>query len=892
MDFLRQFWSSIHKAWKKNILIKLSPVNWAAIVFIIAFFACSEFFFHQHAQGSFNRIVLTFPSIIYHQFLGDFRLAKAIFFSGDTTQREGSFCRLVSSPFLLRPDIVDVLKINAGQTSFMSCHQKGGLVSLSPEINQFLLTQVAHQRNSPISIFVSKLPLGKKRSHFAGYYSIHEHGHYLGSIVFLYRSFDFFSQTIPSYLVNKSCIQILDADSTVLAMNDLCSIHFDSGNRFESLYDRFITIKESDHLFHFHVWQFQSSDNLWNSYLRLCLWVLLFICVGMTICYRSRTYYVSVQRQDLLDLSSVILCVLDDAFRFKHVNEIFTNYVGSKESVINYPLIHFVLPHFHTLVSKNLERVRLGVDKCVFFEAEFSFDFIGEGNSSKNYWLIWEIRSSSFGESFYAIAQDVTEYKKVETALFKERAFRQSMGDSMTTGIQVTNLKGDVIYVNPAFCEMTGYSVSECLNSHFPFPYDLCFSEDFSDFILAWWEKSRLQNGFEVQVPRKNKSCFEAHMLLSPWVDQNQKRFGWIFSLIDVTERNRVRRILEANHQQFTTVLNSLEAAVCVFDQLQLRILFYNAYYQRNFGSTPDMHLQLCSSVPKAARAGSDQYASAEVYVESLHRWFEVRVRLIPWIDDRQNVVMSVSTDITKRKQAEQLYQQQQEKVQQTSHLITMGEMASSLAHELNQPLTAISNYSAGSISRLESGSITLDEVLVVMRKAAIQAERAGRIIRSIRDFVKKNEPRFFLCDMTELLSEAVEFSEVDAAKRNISIELAIEGELPRINVDPILVQQVLINLLKNAMDAMQGSLERVIHVRVVPHEHMLEISVADCGQGIDPEIMDKLFAPFFSTKSEGMGMGLNICRSIIEYHKGRLWAESNLDVGSTFRFTLPYVIE
>jgi signal transduction histidine kinase len=219
---------------------------------------------------------------------------------------------------------------------------------------------------------------------------------------------------------------------------------------------------------------------------------------------------------------------------------------------------------------------------------------------------------------------------------------------------------------------------------------------------------------------------------------------------------------------------------------------------------------------------------------------------------------------------------------------MTMGEMASSLAHELNQPLTAISNYSLGTVSRLREGNVSPEELLPALEKTAGQAQRAGNIIRRIREFVKRAEPRRRPTPATRVVEDAISFAEIEAAKKQIDIRTQVPPDLPPLDVDPILIEQLLLNLLKNAVDAMDAAPVRRIDVVVRRVDEMAEFAVIDRGTGVPPQFRDSLFQPFFSTKSDGMGMGLNICRSIVEFHQGRLTLEENPEGGTIFRFTLP----
>jgi signal transduction histidine kinase len=196
-----------------------------------------------------------------------------------------------------------------------------------------------------------------------------------------------------------------------------------------------------------------------------------------------------------------------------------------------------------------------------------------------------------------------------------------------------------------------------------------------------------------------------------------------------------------------------------------------------------------------------------------------------------------------------------------------------------------------GSVNRLATGEYNRDDILTAMQKASAQAERAGKIIRRMREFVKKSEPNRARVGLAEIVEDAVGFAEIEARKAGVAIRVHIPGDLPAVFADRIMIEQVVLNLVKNGIEAMQQTppARRELAVAARPDEAgMVEVAVADRGQGIDAEKTEQLFAPFYTTKPEGMGMGLNICRSIIEYHDGRLWAQPNPGGGSVFRFTLP----
>jgi C4-dicarboxylate-specific signal transduction histidine kinase len=401
---------------------------------------------------------------------------------------------------------------------------------------------------------------------------------------------------------------------------------------------------------------------------------------------------------------------------------------------------------------------------------------------------------------------------------------------------------------------------------------------------------------------RRDGTHFSARLYVTPLIDERSVQTGWMTSITDITEPRRVRENLAAAHHRFTTVLESLEAAVSVFapDEGQTgELLFANRYYRQLFGHGTEGHIEL-SGGPQTL---PENNAAHERYASGPSKWFEVRTRRIEWVDGRK-VYMQIATDITDRKQAEEMSRQQQEKVALTSRLITMGEMASSLAHELNQPLTAITNYAMGTVARIKSHQARGEaaepaELLPALEKTSAQAERAGAIIRRIREFVKRSEPDRKETDIRLVLEDALGLVEFDATRRGLAIQVDFEPDLPTIEIDRILIEQVLINLIRNGLEAMSGMpaaaprSQRALKVSVGLVPGYMAIDVIDHGTGIPDDVLDRLFEPFYSTKAEGMGMGLNICRTIIEFHQGRLWAENNLDDhrqrnGCTFHVRLP----
>ncbi|HWJ95197.1 MAG TPA: ATP-binding protein, partial [Telluria sp.] len=268
-----------------------------------------------------------------------------------------------------------------------------------------------------------------------------------------------------------------------------------------------------------------------------------------------------------------------------------------------------------------------------------------------------------------------------------------------------------------------------------------------------------------------------------------------------------------------------------------------------------------------------------------------------PLVDSRgrQTGWMSSILDITDRKRAEELYRQQQEKLQASARLATMGEMSSMLAHELNQPLAAISSYTAGALnvlSRAEEHDAPVNARLLrrALEQARQQAQRAGQIIKSVHEFVKKREPERKAVSIASVVEGVRALVELQARQSYVAVRVDVPAELPPVLADRVMLEQVLLNLTRNGIEAMKdiSPERRVLRIDAFEADGQVTVSVTDNGHGIPPEVAERLFSPFFSTKAEGMGMGLSICRTAIEFHGGTLTHAPHAGGGTVFSFSLP----
>jgi signal transduction histidine kinase len=239
---------------------------------------------------------------------------------------------------------------------------------------------------------------------------------------------------------------------------------------------------------------------------------------------------------------------------------------------------------------------------------------------------------------------------------------------------------------------------------------------------------------------------------------------------------------------------------------------------------------------------------------------------------------------------AETQARRHQAEVAHAARLSTLGGMAAGLAHELNQPLAAVVSYARGCARRLEAGDLPKAALLEVLEEISAQALRAGEVLRRIREFLR-GESRREEVDLNDVVRRAIRFAESEARRAEVRLELALAPEALRIEVDPIQIEQVILNLVQNGFEVMtmNNGTERAIAIetrRIAPDT--VEVTVRDTGSGLAPQVAARLFEPFFSTKPDGLGLGLSISRTIVEAHGGRLWASANAEGrGTVFRFTL-----
>ena len=369
----------------------------------------------------------------------------------------------------------------------------------------------------------------------------------------------------------------------------------------------------------------------------------------------------------------------------------------------------------------------------------------------------------------------------------------------------------------------------------------------------------------------------------------------------DITERKRAEEELRAAESRFRTYVDHATDALFVHGD-ERKVVDVNRQACESLGYTRE---ELIGMTPRDFDPGlgmddafirwmKERLEAGEVFAfETSHRrkdgtLFPVEVRVRSFWHGGHRFGLALVRDITERKRAEETLRQTQAELAHVARVATLGEMAASIAHEINQPLAAIVNNAGASLRWLAANNV--EEARRSAELIRADGYRAGEIIQRIRSFAKKAPPQKDWIDINQTITEVIDLAHSEAQKNRVSIQTQLASDLPVAFADRIQLQQVILNLVVNAVEAMSeisvGPRELVIRTDADASGGVV-VAVRDSGPGLGRENLDRLFTPFYTTKPQGMGMGLAICRSIVEAHGGRLWA-ANEDRGATFQFTLP----
>jgi two-component system sensor kinase FixL len=376
--------------------------------------------------------------------------------------------------------------------------------------------------------------------------------------------------------------------------------------------------------------------------------------------------------------------------------------------------------------------------------------------------------------------------------------------------------------------------------------------------------------------------------------------------MIDIDHQKRLEDAVRTRERHFRSILDTVPDAMIVIDEHGI-MQFFSRAAARQFGYSESEAIgkNISELMPEPDRSRHDGYLAR--YLKTGERriigigrivtgmrkdgtTFPMHLTIGEMQSDGRPYFTGFVRDLTEQQQTQARLQELQSELVHVSRLSAMGEMASALAHELNQPLSAISNYMKGSRRLLaDSTDVNAPKIEAALDRAAEQAIRAGDIIRRLRNFVAREASEKRVESLSKLVEEAGALGLTGAREQGVLLRFNLDPSCDLVLADRVQIQQVMVNLFRNALEAMADSSHReLIATNARAADDMIEVAVSDTGQGFGDDAHTNLFQPFFTTKETGMGVGLSISRTIIETHGGRMWAETNQAGGATFRFTLP----
>jgi|BEDMetMinimDraft_2_1075160.scaffolds.fasta_scaffold02750_2 two-component system sensor kinase FixL len=487
-----------------------------------------------------------------------------------------------------------------------------------------------------------------------------------------------------------------------------------------------------------------------------------------------------------------------------------------------------------------------------------------------------------------------------------ERLFR-TIVETAADGIFVIDADGRILEVNPAGAAQFG-ATPETLRG---LPVETLFfldeaAERPASFLLPRGAATAAPLRREVWGRRCDGRTFPGEISFSEVLQEEGPRVAAI--LHDTSLRKAQRDALREREERLSAILATIPDAIVTVDDQGL-IESFSESAERMFGYRADevigQNVRLL--MPSPYREAHDGYI--ERYIRTGERriigigrvvvglradgtTFPMELHVGEMKTAGRRLFIGFVRDLTEKEDTERRLQDLQAQLMHTSRLRLLGRMATTLAHEINQPLTAIANYMQAARHLLESGrSELIPRALDAVTKAAAQATRAGEIIRRLRSFVSRGESEKTPQDLNKLIEEATALALVGAREWKIRVHFALGADLAPVLADRIQIQQVILNIVRNAVEVLQNHDPREIHITTARSADGsgAVVSIRDTGPGLPPEVEANLFRPFISTKKEGMGLGLSICREIVETHGGHLTVQTAPGEGTTFTFTLPF---
>lgn len=454
--------------------------------------------------------------------------------------------------------------------------------------------------------------------------------------------------------------------------------------------------------------------------------------------------------------------------------------------------------------------------------------------------------------------------------------------------------EGEELYINPAWTETMGLSLEQTQKDGWV--KRVCI-EDRDRMLTSWRHACATGQPYMGQarfIDVQNQVITMKHAA-RPIYDNGGNITSWVGYDVDITQQVQAEELLRL-------VTDNVPAMISYVDK-EGRYQFNNAVYEQRWGVKRE---ELKGK--RVADILGEQYAHLADYVEqalsgtvveydtkvdfpgkqSLH----MQVRYVPHIDDQGTVqgFFAVINDVSRIKETEKQLREQQQRLQERDKENLMGEMAATIAHELNQPIASVINYAKGSVRRLQSRTDNIEHITEGMDQCVLQAERAARIVQWVRDFINKETDQPVQCfDINQLITRVIGFLQLEIAEKSVQVSTQLADACLKVDADVSQLEQVLVNLLLNAMSALEKNPqdERHIALRSYKNDKYVFVEVENNGQSISPELLERVFEPFFTTKSRGMGMGLTISKRLIEMYGGRLEICPSAQGGVCFRIRL-----
>jgi len=494
--------------------------------------------------------------------------------------------------------------------------------------------------------------------------------------------------------------------------------------------------------------------------------------------------------------------------------------------------------------------------------------------------------------------------RPLASAAIAPTALLAAIVSSTTSAIISETLDRVITSWNGAAERIFGYTAAEAIGRPITM-IETPGTEEEGAGIAARVRRGERVPAIETTRRRKDGQIIEVSLTPSPIVDDTGALIGILKVMRDITLQRRASAAYESSEAQLRSVLDTVPDAMIVIDERGI-VQSFSAAAERLFGYGADevRGRNVSMLMPSPHRENHDEYlaryrATGERRIIGIGRIVTGRRKdgstfpmelAVCETNGPTRLFTGFVRDLTERQRTNRRLQELQAELSHISRLSEMGQMASALAHEINQPLTAAANYlQAGRRLLARDDEASAERANTAFESAGAQVNRAGQIIRRLREFVKKDDGAQCEEDVLKMVEEASALALIGAKERGVKVQFDAASDLGCAVVDKIQIQQVLVNLMRNAMEAMEASPRRELMVEMATVEDaLLRISVIDTGPGIAPEVAERLFQPFVTTKVQGMGVGLSICRSIIEGHGGRLWTEANPEGGTVFRFTIP----